>query len=141
MFYVSIKEEKMRVIDGNNDYLLRKEEFAEQYNNRTISVKELQKKLQLTLQQYRNLRKECYEEGLIKLRRANNQKKERKPKYYSPINRNIYGESYNVRRKGVYYCCCKTVAEAELIVKKLKECEWDKNEIERIKKEVKEELK
>lgn len=131
----------MRIIDGNNDYLMQKEEFAAYYNDRTIPVKELQKKLQLTLQQYRNLRKECHEEGLIQLRRANNKKKERKPKYYSPINRRIEGESYNVRRKGVYYCCCKTVREAELIVKKLKECDWDKNQLDRIRKEVKEEIK
>ena len=131
----------MKVIDGNNDYLLRKNEFAELYNNTTISVREIQKRLKLTLSQYRKLRKECEEAGLINLRYATHKKKERIPKYYSPVNRSIHHESYNVRRRGVYYCVCKTVEEAELTVKKLKECDWDKSQIERIKKEVKEELK
>ena len=130
----------MRIIDGNNDYLLLKDEFVELYNNRQIPVIKIQEKLNLSLRKYHKLRKECNEEGLLKLRYPPHKKKEKTPKYYSPVNRSIYGESYNVKYKGVYYCICKTVEEAELIVKKLKECDWDKNEIERIKKEVEEEL-
>ena len=131
----------MRVVDGNTDYLLKKDEFIKLYNNEDISVKEIQKRLKLSLVQYRQLRKKCIEEGLLKLRHhPYHVKKEKPPKYYYPANRSIHHESYDIRRKGVYYCICKTVAEAELTVKKLKECDWDKSQIERIKKEVKEEL-
>ena len=131
----------MNIIDGNDDYLLLKDDFIKLYNNKNISVKDIREKLNLSLRKYHKLRKECSEEGLLKLRYPPHKKKEKNPKYYSPVNRSIYGESYNVRHKGVYYCICKTVEEAELIVKKLKECDWDKSQIERIKNEVKEELK
>lgn len=132
----------MRVIDGNDDYLLLKGEFAEMYNNRHFTVKEIQDKLKLTLRQYRNLRKECNEEGLITLRRANNQKKKKEIKNYSVGNRSIYGGgNFNVRHNGLYYCCCHSVQEAEMIVEKLRECDWDKSQVDRIKKEVKEAIK
>ena len=131
----------MRVVDGNTDYLLKKDDFIKLYNDKNIPVKEIQKRLKLTLTQYRKIRKECIDEGLLKLRHPPyHTKKENPPKYYYPANRSIHRESYDIHRKGVYYCICKTVAEAELTVKKLKECEWDKSQIERIKKEVKEEL-
>ena len=131
----------MRVVDGNTDYLLKKDDFIKLYNDKNIPVKEIQKRLKLTLTQYRKIRKECIDEGLLKLRHPPyHTKKEKPPKYYYPANRSIHHESYDIHRKGVYYCICKTVAEAELTVKKLHECDWDKSQIERIKKEVKEEL-
>ena len=132
----------MRVVNGNRDYLVHEEKFIEYYNNPDMTVKEITKRLGITPHEFTLLRKKCNEEGKIKLRPAYRKKKQKhKPKYYSINYRQGKTDYYQVYRKGVYYCSCHTVREAELIVEKLKECDWDKSQIKRIKQEVKELIK
>jgi len=131
----------MNIVDGNNDYLLLEGKFIPLYNDWDIPVQRIKKDLGLSEQQFRKLRRKCDEEGTITLRPFHKPRKpKRVPKNYSPINRNMYKESYSVRYNGEYFCICDTVEEAELTVSKLRECNWDKSQLKRIKKEVKEEL-
>ena len=128
----------MNVIDGNRDYLKVKDDFIRLYNNDNIPVKNIPKKLGITLQQYRLLRKECVEEGSIELRQHFRKKKEKQEvKNYTKANRG-YKVIYEVTRKKEYYCCCNTEKEAQLIVERLRACNWDKKQLNKIRKEVKE---
>ncbi len=132
----------MRVIDGDRDYLLKKEDFIKLYNDRSFTVKDIRRELDLSLQEFRLLRNRCNEEGSITLRPSGRSRKpKRKPKFYSVAYHGLAKETYQICRKDVYYCNCDSVREAEMIVEKLKECGWDKSQVQTIKKEVKELIK
>ena len=129
----------MNIIDGNRDYLKVEDDFIKLYNNWELTVKEVQTRLGLTKSEYRKLRKKCNEDGTIELRPAYRpQKQKQEPKYYSVAHRGRYYDYYQIQHKREHYCTCKSVKEAELVVERLKACEWDKSQVERIKKEVKE---
>lgn len=112
--------------------------FAEYYNDWSITTNEIRKKLKLTRTEYDTLRKQALEDGLIETRPLNYRKimKQKKSKnYYFLKSRNGY-DRYVIRKNGEYYCCCKTKEQAKLIVERLRECDWDKSQAQRIKQEV-----
>ena len=127
------------IIDGNDDYLELVPEFTELYNNKKIKVNSIKKRLGLSKNMYNKLLKYCKEENLITPRRKPNKRRETyktNPKNYSQISNGKY-ISFAVRKNGVHYCNCKTAREAEQIVEKLRECNWDKSQLSRIRAEVK----
>ena len=61
-----------RVIDGDDDYLEKVPEFVYEYNRNYLTIPKLCEKLDLSINEYRKLRKHCIEEDLITLRRREN---------------------------------------------------------------------
>ena len=67
-----------KVVDGNRDYLNRKEEFVDLYNDKSLTVPEVIEAMGVSVNEYKILREECFEEGLIVLRqRGGNTKRKR----------------------------------------------------------------
>jgi hypothetical protein len=124
-----------RVIDGDDDYLEKVPEFVEEYNRNYLTIPKLCEKLDLSVTEYRKLRKHCIEEDLITLRRRENRKKKVSSRNYTTTIRGnrIY---WRVYKNGRHYCTCKTEKEAKEIVERLKKCNWDINRIDMIKESV-----
>lgn len=126
------------ITDGNKDYYNKEPEFIRLYNNPKITTRNIKKQLNLTACQYRNLRKKCLQDNTIKLRQPGRKKENNyktHPKNYSRILRGGY-TYFAVYKNNKHYCNVKKREHAEAIVKKLREVDWDKTELERIKKEV-----
>ena len=131
---------EFHIINGNDDYLNKTPEFAEEYNKGELSVPKLKEKLNLTNNEYRKLRKHCIEEGLITLKKKGRRKKQKTPKYYYMINRT--GKPYyEIRKWGKFYCNTSTESQAKEIVRRLKKCNWDISQVDLIKKNVIDEIK
>ena len=133
---------KCKVIDGDRDYLERVPEFVELYNNKNIKVATIKKRMKLGQAEYRGLFRHCREEGLLNLR-VTKQRRVKQPGYKTnPLHysQTVRGDNahFTVSYRHEYYCACKTAKEASLIVERLKECNWDKKELPRIREEVKE---
>lgn len=64
-----------KIVDGNRDYLNRKNEFVDLYNDQSITVPEIIKKLSISINEYKILREMCIEEDLIVLRKRGGNKK------------------------------------------------------------------
>ena len=136
-----VKQLNFNIVDGNNDYLDLVPTFTELYNDKSIKVAEIKRRLGLTKNSYNQLWKYCKEECLITPRRKPNRKKpsyKTNPKYYSQTRRGNV-EYWTITYKQEYFCTCKSVKEAEYVVARLKECNWDKNELPRIRSEYKNE--
>lgn len=131
---------KFTISDGNYDYLEKTEEFISLYNNHNIRPVEIRKQLNLTINQYNRIRNKLHEENRIKLRRQIRKPQPKKPRrkcgaYYTTHHNGKY-TYYHVKKGGVYYCLAKTEEQAKMIVERLKECDWDKKQVRRIKEEV-----
>ena len=121
---------------ADDQYIEMAPRFAELYN-RNWRVDAIKSELGIGKSIYNKLRKYCVEEGLITLR--NGRPKDmssykRNPRNYSIIRHGKY-TYWAVEHKRVYYCTCHSVQEAEFMVAKLKECGWDKSQVERIRSE------
>lgn len=127
-----------RIIDGDDDYLEKVPEFVEEYNRNYLTVPKLCEKLDLSINEYRKLRKHCLEEGLIILRRRQNKRKpnhKTNPKNYSLVFKGRYNY-WKISKNSQYYCSCKSEAEAKEIVRRLEACDWDINSVDSIKESV-----
>ena len=125
------------IIDGDNDYLQYTDAFAELYNDNNVKVNDIRERLQISRGVYRKLRRHCIQNGLIKSRRKPYKKRETyktNPKNYSQTRRGDV-EYFTVTKNHKHYCNCKTAKEAEYIVSRLRECDWDKTELPRIRRE------
>ena len=56
------------IINGNDDYIQRADEFAKYYNNHDMRINEIKQKMGLSENAYEKLRKYCKENHMIKLR-------------------------------------------------------------------------
>ena len=116
--------------------------FTRLYNDTSNTVKDIMTELNITTNQYRRLRKYCIEENLVNRRKKPYTKKQTyktHPRYYSK-SRNNGKEYYYVIKtidgERVYYGCFPNARMAERMVEKLKECSWDKSQVDRLKQEV-----
>ena len=133
------------IIEGEpEDYWDDYEEFIELYNANELRVTEIRDKLQLSQNKYRRYREHAFKENRLEFDKRNpNIRKQRgrrpmkklHPKYYYKE-----GKQYYVRKRVngefVYYGAYASQGIAEEVVKKLKECNWNKKELSRIQKEL-----
>lgn len=114
------------LIEDTTDHLTPKlPRFAKLYMG-NLTVKEIQKQLNITINEYRKLRNIAAKQNLIKLRksgRPKNKKRSRKPRNIYPDYSRRY---YPVRNKGEYYCCCKSMKEAEIMRDYLRGNNWSR---------------
>ena len=123
------------IIDGNDNYLQLTHEFSQLYNNPKIPITTIKKTLKINNNTYNKLIRETEQKGLIKRRRRPYKKKtsyRKKPKHYYLLRHGKY-QYYCIRYLGEYYCICKTIEETEYVIKKLKECNWDKKQLKKIR--------
>lgn len=125
------------IVEGDT-LMQHKEEFIILYNDPTIPVNSIPELLGISHNNMARLRKECQEEGRINLRYNKSKKrweKKNKPRYYQVYRR---GEiiKWQIKRKGVYYGMVYNVKQAQEFVKKLKECNWNKNLAKKIREEI-----
>ena len=130
------------IIDGNNDWINLTPTFIELYNNPEITVPKIRETLKITNNEYRKLRKHCIENNYVSKRKTFRPKKrtyKTDPKYYSPTTtRGItyFRVAKHINGHYTYFCEFKKAQQAELMVEKLKECDWDKSQVDRLKSEV-----
>lgn len=127
-----------RIVEGKDSLWDRADEFMEYYNDYSISITKLIEKMGITRNQYRRLRNYCDKNGWIVLRRRSpNQKKKlvRQSKNYR-FDNYAYIVEKTINNEYIYFGRYKRKWEAEEVVKKLKECNWDKSQLDRIKEEV-----
>lgn len=117
-------------------------EFVNLYNS-GVMVKKIYKRLDLTPKRYCKLRQKALDNGDIVDRRGLNEYKA-----YNKANRretvkNYYyngKNSFTVRKvvdgNQIYFGSYKKESDAKLVVEKLKQVNWDKNELNRIRAEV-----
>ena len=124
--------------DGDNDYLDKLPEFVKEYNNNDLNIEEIILKLDITMCEYRKLRRQGLEDGSITLRRKPNKPKEsykNNPKNYSHTLNG--GHTYfTITKNNTYYTSCKTERQAKEIVRRLRACGWDKSKVDLIKESV-----
>ena len=126
------------IIEGNNDYLIKTEAFAKEYNQNKLSVPKICEKLDINLNEYRKLRRHCIEENLIRLKRQGRPRKQTyktHPRNYSRVIRGKY-TYFRIYKNGVDYGICKTEEQAQEIVRRLKKVNWDKKYLQRIREDV-----
>ena len=126
-----------RVVDGNRDYLDLLPNFIKLYNDPDIKAKDIPFLLDINQKEYLNLRKEAISEGLLNLRYPLREKK-RKVRVPSYVYRSGYRWEIHKRVGGdnLYFGSYEKRDDALRIVELLKECGWDKSQLERIKREV-----
>ena len=130
-----------KVIDGDDSFYTKADTFIRLYTDKKYTIESICSELNLTVNQYNRLRDYCAEfKGLSVKNKIGKFKKcngsVSLPKYYS---RTMFG-TFQVRKtvngKVIAYGVYKTPEIADAIVERLIECDWDKNELERIRKEV-----
>ena len=110
-------------------------DFVELYNKPWIRVREISRRLDLTQNEYRHLLKYSVEHGLVVKRSAKMPKK--KVRRESVKNYTCTPGGYcHVYYKREHYCGVRGEANAREIVRRLRECDWDKSQVARIKREV-----
>ena len=125
----------MNIIPG--EYLEDKLDLFVNLYNSNMFVKDILQELDLSLRQYRTLRKKASKLGLITLRQGRPCKPKRdrsNPKYYTCSNH--YRDYYQVRYNKQYVGSVKGEENVKRVVEGLKECDWDLSEFDRIKREV-----
>lgn len=124
-----------KIVEGDT-LMQHKDEFIILYNDPSIAVKDIPNLLDISHANMQRLRKICKEEGKIRLRPNRNktawEKKHFKPRWYGASRRGekIY---WQIKKKGVYYGYVHTVVQAKEMVRRLKECNWDKSKAKEIR--------
>ena len=126
------------IIPGNNDYLIKETEFIKLYNGGELTTRNIKKVLELSDNEYRQLRRKCISDGSIVLRKPGRKKENTYKTYPKNYSRMLRGKwtYYNVYKNGVYYCTVKHEWQAKEIVERLKKCNLDKSHVPRILEEV-----
>lgn len=125
------------IVDGNDDCMILVDEFARLYSDRSLNVPELCRVLGINRGEYRKLRRHCHDEGLIRFRNEGHLKRKKRNRT-THIYRTPYG--YNIKKtldgKPVYYGTYRDYRDAERVVEELKRVDWDKSQLESIKRRV-----
>lgn len=131
------------VIDGDQNYRNKLGDFVDLYNNRSIPVTQIKRLLSLGTNEYRKLRRDAIEEGLITLRtKPYHTKKETyktNPRYVSKSthgNLEYYIVTKTINGKHVFYGSFKDIRQADRMVELLKECDWDRSKRKELKEQV-----
>ena len=127
-----------KVIDGDDSFYTKADTFIRLYTDKKYTVKSICNELNLTVNQYNLLRDYCAEfKGLsVKNKRGKFKKCDGSAKHYSRTSYGTFLVTKTRNGKRVGFGTYKTVAIAEAIVRELEKVDWDKNELERIRKEV-----
>lgn len=109
-----------RIIESNEDYYEKYDEWCKGYNNGEI-VRELNQRLGLGKKKYRQYRTRALKEKKIIDRRKN-----KKPKYYYKTLSGKYAvnKRHPITKKMIYYGIVNTEKEAKELVNKLKKKGW-----------------
>ena len=117
-------------------------EFVNLYNS-GVMVKKIYKRLDLTPKRYCKLRRKALDNGDIVDRRGLNEYKaynkanrRETVKYYYYTGKNSFTVRKVVDGNQIYFGSYKKESDAKLVVEKLKQVNWDKNELNRIRAEV-----
>lgn len=123
-----------KISDDKSDYWSKYEDVIRLYN-KGLPYTKIVEKLSLSSRAYNILIKNARENKRIKYRRKYKKrvKKHDEPRYYSLL---CNKKGYMINKGSTYFGTCKTENQAKEIVKKLKECNWNKNKFKQIKKEV-----
>lgn len=98
-------------------------EFIRLYNNYEITVRKIRQKLNISHNEFYNIRTKLVAEGKIKPRPFKRPKRKRhQPVYYSYSH---CSDDFKVWRNGNYYGTVKTLNQAKRFVDLLKEHDWD----------------
>ena len=131
------------VIDGDQEYRSKLPDFVDLYNNKNIPVTKIKSRLKLGTNEYRKLRRDAIEEGLITLRtKPYNTKKptyKTNPRYVSKSthgNLEYYIVTKTINGKHVFYGSFKDIRQADRMVELLKECNWDRSKRKELKEQV-----
>ena len=114
------------------------DDFIRLYNNPLVTCAEIRKRLGISTNTYIRLFNKALSNGDIEYRRGPNPNKKngwvkREPRYWSHIRAE---DRWQVRYKREYFCSCKSQREAELMVKELRKCDWDKSRVKEIQFDV-----
>ena len=142
---------KYRIIENPNPaYYEKYDEFIELYNDRSITVDDIRRKLGWRTKVYNDARRQALREGKIIDRRSPKSIKNCKgrpvkpkyqPKYYyfaRDVNKFIVKKNYYIDKKEVvvYFGRYDNEKVAQKVVEELKKVDWDKNELPNIKKKL-----
>ena len=113
------------------------EDFIRLYNNPLVTCVEIRKKLDISEKTYKRLFDKALSDGSIVYRRQNHhpgkKRVRREPRFWSYSRAE---DRWQVRYKREYFCSCKSQREAELMVKELRKCDWDKSRVKEIQFDV-----
>ena len=130
------------IVDGDNQYRELLPVFSEMYNDKQIRVTEIKKQLGIGVNEYKKLRRDAIQEGLVKPRTKQYKRKrsyKTNPKY---VQKTIYKgiEYYQIHRvfngKRYYYGNFRNYRQAERMVELLYENDWDINKRDELKEQV-----
>lgn len=110
------------------------EKFIELYN-KGLTYRKIQEKLDICYSKCFRFFRKARDEGRITPRGKGNPPRE-KHKVTNIHRTNPYQNKYNIKHSGVYYCTVRGYGNAEKIVERLKECDWDKSQVKEIKRSV-----
>lgn len=127
------------IVEGEpEDYWENYEEFLRLYNENTMPVKRIKEKLNLNETKYNQYRKRAIEENRLESRyNVYTKRGSYTPATYCHQTAyNTFSVQKYMNGKSVSFGTYKNKRTAKKVVEKLKECNWDKNELPRIKREV-----
>lgn len=131
------------IVDGDNGYRELLPVFSELYNDKQIRVATIKEQLGLCQNDYRKLRRDAIEEGLILPRtKPYNTKKptyKTNPRYvYKSIKKGIvyFTVTRTINGKRIFYGNFKDIRQADRMVELLKENDWDINKRDELKQQV-----
>jgi len=130
-YYLNTKDKKYRT---------KKDHLIILYNHSTLTITEIRQLLDLTQEDLDDMINKCYKEKKLNtnFRQYPLQKPKNYYRYHTKDNTNTnYVIKKSINGKYVYYCYCKTEAEAKFIVKELRKVNWDKSKIKEIKNKIK----
>lgn len=129
-----------RVVEGEpEDYWDKYEEFIRLYNDNRIPVRRIKEKLGLRETKYNQYRNRAIEENKLELRYNVYVSKKggyTPAKYYHETNCGTFHVQKWMGNRSVSFGTYRSERIAKEIVKKLKEVNWNKDELHRIRKEV-----
>lgn len=127
-------------------YVEKYDEFVDLYNNPNISIVDIRSQLGWTVKTYTLARLKALEEGKIVERRSRgNQGRPRREKhipknYYYRANSDNYvitkRKTIDGEVRTLYFGTYKKEEDCVRIIKELKKVDWDKNELDNIKKKL-----
>lgn len=111
------------------NYYNKYQDFLELYNNTKTPTKEIHTILDISQNQYRNYRKRAIEENQLQNRRQTH------GKYYYKNGNGYEVKKYN-GRKQIHYGYYHTIEQAQHVVKRLKEENWNIKKLPEIQMEL-----
>lgn len=117
------------IIDGDNNYRNRLPEFSRLYNDKNIPVATIKTGMNLSQSEYKKLRRDAIQEGLVTPRTKEYKTKESyktNPQYvYRQLSKGSYHVIRSINGKRCYYGSFNDYRQAKRMVELLKEYNWD----------------